>query len=652
MAKPSPPGGFFASRRAMAWTALACIALILVSVNVVAGRFLTGLLDLTAEHLYTLSPGTRRTLARIGEPITLRYYYSPRLGETAPAYGVYARRVRELLDEYVAAAHGKIRLETFDPRPFSTVEDQAVAFGLQGVPLNGSGEQVYFGLAGTNSTDDRQVIQFFSPQRERFLEYDLTRLVHNLAVPKKPVVGLLSFLPLEGDMAAVMMGRPAQPMAIVTQLEQVDRIEPLAADIREIPGDIDVLMLVHPQHLSPQTEFAIDQFVLRGGRLLVFVDPYSELAAARPNRPGMPGSPTASSLDRLFRSWGIEVLPGIVAADRQNAEQVNVPVVGRSPVTLDYVAWLDQHEAELNRQDMITAALHHVTLASAGIIEKLPHAATTVEPLITTSPDSMRIPVGKVMDMPDVAGLLADFKPSGRRYTLAARISGMVESAFPEGPPAVKPPGVKPAGAAPATEKAAPAARWLARSARPINVVVVADTDLLDDGFWMQEENFFGRQVMVPTADNGDFVENAIDVLAGGEDLIGLRSRGTSARPFLVVDRLRGEAEARYSAEEETLQATLKNTEAKLASLTGGNGAAAAQLSPAQQKTIEQFRADILDTRRRLRAVQAALRGNIAQLKATLEFVNIALVPLVVALVAIVLAVLRVRRRRRRTVEP
>jgi gliding motility-associatede transport system auxiliary component len=654
-------GGFSASRRTTAWVALACIALILVSVNVIAGRFLRLRLDLTAEHLYTLSPGTLRTLANIGEPITLRFYYSRKLGDTAPAYGVYERQVRELLDQYVAAAQGKLRLEVFDPQPFSSVEDQAVAFGLQGVPLNGTGEQVYFGLAGTNSTDDQQVIAFFSPQRQRFLEYDLTRLIHSLAVPKKTVVGLISFLPLEGDMAAVMEGRPSVPMAIVRQLEETDTVKPLATDVTKIPADIDVLMLVHPQRLSDKTLFAIDQFVLRGGKAMVFVDPYSELSAAHPNRPGEPGSPTASDLPRLFKSWGIELMPGVVAGDRRDAQSVNVPVPGRSPVTLDYVAWFDLHGRNLNRRDPITADLNHVAMATAGIIEKLPKAKTTLEPLLTTSRDSMEIPVDKVTGMPDVAGLLADFKPSGKRFILAARLSGMVDSAFPKGPPQPtaaaggKSAGgisasLKPGATKPVTPKAT---HWLLRSAQPINAIVVADTDLLDDSFWIQEENFFGRQVMVPTADNGDFVANAVDVLAGGEDLIGLRSRGTVARPFVVVDRIRREAEARYSAEEQALQAKLKNTEAKLANLTGnGETGATAALSPQQAKAIGQFRADLLQTRRQLRAVQAALRSNIARLKATLEFVDIALVPILVALVAIVLAAVRIRRRRRRTVEP
>jgi ABC-type uncharacterized transport system involved in gliding motility auxiliary subunit len=650
MAQPTSPRAFFAARRTAGWAALAAIAVILVSVNVIAARFLSLRLDLTAEHLYTLSSGTSRTLAKIGEPITLRFYYSTRLGDTAPAYGIYARRVRELLDQYVAAAHGKIRLEVFDPQPFSTVEDQAVAFGLQAVPLNGQGEQVYFGLVGTNSTDDQQVIAFFSPERERFLEYDLSKLVHSLAVPKKTVVGLISFLPLEGDMAAMMEGRPSAPMAIITQLEEVDTVKRLAPNITAIPDDVDVLMLVHPQHLANDTLFAIDQFVLRGGKALVFVDPHSELAGSHPNRPGRPGSPPDSNLERLFKSWGIELVPGVVAADRRNAQRVNVPVPGRSPEVLDYVAWLDLKGAELNRRDMITADLNHVAMASTGVIRPLPKATTTLEPLITTSTDAMTIPVDKVTGLPDVAALLADFKPDGKRYILAARLSGMVASAFPEGPPQ---PSAKPGAAKPGAEKQGQAGKWLAHSTRPINVVVVADTDLLADGFWVTTQNFFGRQVTVPTADNGDFVANAIDVLGGGEDLIGLRSRGTVARPFEVVNRIRRDAEARYSSEERALRAKLKETQAKLANMTGtGETPAAVVLSSAQAKAIEQFRGDMLQTRGQLRAVQAALRRDIAGLKDWLEFVNIALVPIIVAVAAIALAVLRLKRRRRRTVEP
>jgi ABC-type uncharacterized transport system involved in gliding motility auxiliary subunit len=640
--------GFFTSRRARAITALVCIALLLVAANIIIGRFFTAArLDLTADKLYTLSPGTLHTLAKIDEPITLRFYYSSRLGDDVPAYGVYAQRVRELLDQYAAAANGKIRLETYNPQPFSDVEDRAVAFGLQAVPLDAVGDRVYFGLAATNSTDDQQVIPFFSPERERFLEYDLTKLVHSLAVPKKTVVGLMTTLPLQGDMMAMMQGRPSQPMAVMEQLQQLDKVEPLNADMGEIPSDVDVLMVVQPQNMAPKTLFAIDQFVLRGGKALIFVDPHSELQAAQAGEGNAPGSSASSNLPELFKAWGLQMLPNVVAGDRRDAEQVSVPVPGRGEEPLDYIAWLDLKAANLNRDDMITADLSHIAMATAGILEPLPGATTHFEPLITTSADSTKIPVAKIEGLPDVAGLLSDFKPDDKRYVLAAHVTGRAATAFPNGPPQPgKPPMSKPGAAPP------PTPTWLKQSEQPINVVVVADTDMLDDRVWVQSQNFFGQRVIVPFANNGDFVSDAIDVLAGGEDLIGLRSRGTAERPFEVVDRIQSEAQARYSAEEHALQQKLKATEAKLADLTGRDQSdTPANLSPEETKAVAQFRIDMLQTRRQLRDVQAALRSDLQQLKGGLEFVDIALIPIIVAIVAVIVGTVRMKRRRRRASE-
>jgi gliding motility-associatede transport system auxiliary component len=659
MLLPDRLRGFFASRRAVAGAALVCIALMLISVNIIAARFFTWRLDLTGERLYTLSRGTLTTLSKVDEPITMRFYFSNRLADEVPSYGVYAQRVRELLDQYVAASHGKIHLEVYNPLPFSDAEDRAVAFGLQGVPLDVAGEQVYFGLAATNSTDDQQVIAFFQPERERFLEYDLTKLVHSLAFPKKTVVGLISTLPLEGDIMAMMRGRPAEPMAVMEQLQQLDTVKPLAANIDAIPPDTDVLMLVHPQNLADKTLYAIDQFVLKGGKVLAFVDPYSELQASHPNQLHQPGSPSASNLERLFKAWGFEVPANTVAGDRRDAQRVGVPGPRGGSRPLDYVAWLNLKSGNLNREDMITADLSHINVASSGIIEPVEGAKTRVEPLITTSPDSMKILAEKLAGMPDVAGLLAEFKPDNKRYILAAHVTGPADSAFLDGPPKAPEPDKAPDKAKEGqTEPPKPAEQPsatgepLKQSAQPIDVVVVADTDILDDKFWLQKQEFFGQRVLVPTANNGDFVANAIEVLAGGDDLVGLRTRGTSARPFEVVEQIQSEAQARYSAEEHTLQAKLKDTQAKLASLTGKDQAEAPKtLSPEQTKAIEEFRAELVQTRRQLRNVQAALRSDIGRLKTGLEFVDIALIPIVVAVIAVVLGAIRLRRRQRRTAQ-
>jgi ABC-type uncharacterized transport system involved in gliding motility auxiliary subunit len=626
------------SRTSRYLLALLAIAIVLVASNIVVGRYGAMRLDLTAERLYTLAKGTRQTLAKIEEPITLRFYYSTRLGESAPSYGVYAQRVRALLDQYVAAAKGKLRLEIYDPQPFSDAEDRAVAFGLQPVPVNDQGEAVYFGLAGTNSTDDQQVIPFFNPDHERFLEYDLTRLVHALAFPKRTVVGLMSSLPLLVDPTAPLQGKPGEPLAIISQLKQVDDVENLSPDIDAIPKNVDVLMLVHPQHLSDATLFAIDQFVLKGGKLLVFVDPYSEMQAGLPPAHGGDAAatdPPASNLDPLFKAWGVTMLPGVVAGDRQDARSVSVPVTGRPPQTMDYVAWLDLPKANLSRDDPITADLTQIAMATAGILEPVNGAKIHFEPLIVTSTDAEKIPVDQVKGLPDVAALLARFRPEQRAFVLAAHITGDVATAFPDGKPGAD-------GKSNGTDT--PPA--LKQSVQSANIVVVADTDVLDDRFWSQNQDFYGRRVVEPIANNSDFLDNAVEVLAGGDDLVGLRSRGTVARPFEVVENIQREANDRYAAEQRSLEDKLKQTEAKLHSLTAGDSTAnAAAVTADQTKEIDKFRADMLATRQQLRQVQAALRQNIERLKVILEFFNIALMPIIVIAAAIVIAALRRRRR-------
>jgi ABC-type uncharacterized transport system involved in gliding motility auxiliary subunit len=640
------------SRRTVAIVALAAAAVLFVAVNVIANHVLRSTrLDLTQRHLYTLSAASKRTLAHIDEPITLRLYYSPQLGDDVPSYGIFAQRVREMLEEYAALAHGKIKLEQLDPEPFSPTEDRAVAFGLQGVPVDASGDQVYFGLAGTNSTDDQQVIPFFQPDRERFLEYDLTKLIHSLAVPKKTVVGLVTSLPLEGDYMAALQGHPLQPYAIIDQMRQLYRVDTLSTDFAKVPKDVDVLMIVHPQHLSDQTLYAIDQFVLKGGKALVFVDPYSETQAAHQNPMAGAAPPGASDMAKLFAAWGLAMDKGEVAGDLVNGRQVNAGTEDRIQ-PMEYVAWLALKEDSLNRDDPITGDLSRINMATAGVLRPLPGAKTSFEPLITTSAEAEEIPVAKVEGLPDVAGLLNSFKPGGQRLTLAAHITGPAATAFPAGPPQPPKAPEKPKATDAAPGKAAAAAAVPAQiktAVQPINVVVVADTDMLDDRFWVQSQNFFGQRVVVPTADNGDFVENAVDELSGGTDLMGLRTRGTAARPFVVVEALQRAADARSEAREKELQQQLKDTQAKIKQLQGGAGPGGnVTLASEQTKALDNFRSQMLHIRAQLRQVQLDLRQDIDRLKAELEFFDIAFIPILVGLAALVLGLIRLQRRKRR----
>jgi ABC-type uncharacterized transport system involved in gliding motility auxiliary subunit len=642
------------SRRTLALLSLASALVLFVSVNVIAGHVLrSARIDLTSGRIYTLSEGTARTIAEIQEPITLRYYFSRRLGDEIPSYGIYAQRVRETLEEYAARAKGKIDLQVIDPEPFSPDEDRAVALGLQGVPLEQGGEKVYFGLAATNSTDDQELIPFFQPERERFLEYDLTKMIHSIARPKKTVVGLVTALPMEGDFAAALQGQPLRPYAIVSQLRQLYELRTISTEFDKVEPDIDVLLIAHPQGLSDKTLYAIDQFVLGGGRALVFVDPHSETQQMHPNRYAPPGGPSDSNLEPLFKAWGVELEPKVVVGDRQAARKVNIGS-SVSPMPLNYVAWLQLKDNALNHDDLVTGDLDQINMASAGVLKPVKDAKTSFVPLIQTSADAEEIPVDKVEGMPDVAGLLDDFKPTGERYTLAARISGPAQTAFPDGPP--KPKEEQKSSEAPpaadAAKKDDPAKAdetpQLKEAKQPINVIVVADTDVLDDRFWAQTSDFFGQQVVVPTASNGDFVANALEVLAGGNDLISLRSRGTAARPFVVVDRIQRAAEAQNRANEKALEDKLKATEDKIKDIQQ-NKEGAVTLTAEQSQAIDNFRGEMLRTRQQLRVVQRALRQDIDHLKAELEFFDIAFIPILVGIVAVVLGAVRINRRKRPT---
>jgi ABC-type uncharacterized transport system involved in gliding motility auxiliary subunit len=642
------------SRRTLALLSLASALVLFVSVNVIAGHVLrSARIDLTSGRIYTLSEGTARTIAEIQEPITLRYYFSRRLGDEIPSYGIYAQRVRETLEEYAARAKGKIDLQVIDPEPFSPDEDRAVALGLQGVPLEQGGEKVYFGLAATNSTDDQELIPFFQPERERFLEYDLTKMIHSIARPKKTVVGLVTALPMEGDFAAALQGQPLRPYAIVSQLRQLYELRTISTEFDKVEPEIDVLLIAHPQGLSDKTLYAIDQFVLGGGRALVFVDPHSETQQMHPNRYAPPGGPSDSNLEPLFKAWGVELEPKVVVGDRQAARKVNIGS-SVSPMPLNYVAWLQLKDNALNHDDLVTGDLDQINMASAGVLKPVKDAKTSFVPLIQTSADAEEIPVDKVEGMPDVAGLLDDFKPTGERYTLAARISGPAQTAFPDGPP--KPKEEQKSSEAPpaadAAKKDDPAKAdetpQLKEAKQPINVIVVADTDVLDDRFWAQTSDFFGQQVVVPTASNGDFVANALEVLAGGNDLISLRSRGTAARPFVVVDRIQRAAEAQNRANEKALEDKLKATEDKIKDIQQ-NKEGAVTLTAEQSQAIDNFRGEMLRTRQQLRVVQRALRQDIDHLKAELEFFDIAFIPILVGIVAVVLGAVRINRRKRPT---
>jgi ABC-type uncharacterized transport system involved in gliding motility auxiliary subunit len=641
----------------MTLAGLGLAAVLLVSVNALSGKVLSGdRFDLTDQHLYTLSDGTKAVLNKIDEPVTLKLFYSKELGDQVPSFGVYAQRVRELLQEYAADAHGKINLQILDPQPYSEVEDQATAAGLQGVPLDEGGEQVYFGLAGSNSTDDKQTIAFFQPDRERFLEYDLTKLVQQLAFPKKKVIGLVSSLSLDGDPMARMQGQPTQSQVVLDQLRQGFDVRDISTSFDKVPDDVDLLMIVQPQKLPPKTEYAIDQFVMNGGHALVFADPNAEFAQAHPSMFSPPGSgPSVASFDRLLKSWGVELVPGKVVGDRLAARKVNAGT-GTHVQAAEYLAWLNLKGDQINHDDPVTGQLSQLNLATAGALQPIKDARTKFEWLLRSSPQAELIDTAKVQGLPDVLGLLQAFKATGERYTLAARITGPAETAFPDGKPVEDKPADPKDPAQPADAAKPDAPKFVAdpteikTAKEPIDVIVVADSDLLDDRFWVQVQDFFGQRAATPTANNGDLVQNAVDSLAGTGDLIGLRSRGSAVRPFTVVDQLQRQAEDSYRAKEKELEDKLREAQSKLADLRTTKGADGKDqpLTAEQQQSINDLSATIIQTRSQLRQVQLALRQDIDRLKGTLVGLDVALVPIVVALLALIIGLVRAQRRKRR----
>ncbi|MEJ1970673.1 MAG: Gldg family protein [Rhizomicrobium sp.] len=631
------------SRRVYAVTALALAIVVFVCVNIAANAwFTTAKLDLTQNGQFTLAQGTRNIIAKIPEPITLTFFYSKKVAADYAQTRAYAERVHDLLAEYAALSHGKIVLQEVDPEPFTPAEDEATANGLTGAPTD-SGDTVYFGLVGTNRIDGREAIPYFTSEREQYLEFDLSTLIYHLSQPEKPVLGIVSSLPLDtgaGGMQAALQGA-AQPYAIYSELAQTYTTQMLDPSANAIPRNISVLMIVHPAGLGAAALYAIDQFVLKGGRALVFVDPNSELATAGGGMDPRGGGNPESDLPQLFHAWGVGYTPAKVIADRALAQRVQVSSDPRNPVA-SYPIWLHLGQPQFDAKDTVTANLQALNLASAGALHPLKGATTSFSPLVRSSDQAALLDTESVRFNPRPQDLMGTINPTGERFVIAARISGPAKTAFANGPPAP----MTVAGQPPPP----PLPPQVKESTGPINVIVMADTDLFDDRFWVHVENLYGKRVATPFADNGAFVMNAVENLMGSGDLIGLRTRATNDRPFTVVKQMQAQAQADFQAEAEALQARMTSVQQRLHELEQGGGAqpgGGQGLSAAQQTEIDRFKKELAQTRAQLRDVQHRLRRDVDTLGDILAFVNIALVPIFVAGFAMLLAWLRRRRRAR-----
>jgi ABC-type uncharacterized transport system involved in gliding motility auxiliary subunit len=599
------------------------LALSLLAIAFVALVFFSGLLlrgaqlDLTANRLYTLSPGTGRILANNREPIRLQLFASDQAMRDMPGLRTYAQRVRELLQEIAAKSHGRITLEVVDPLPYSDAEDRATGYGLQALPIGAGGESLYFGLVGTNAHNLQSVAPFFDPSKEIFLEYDIAKLVASLSNQHKPVVAVLSSLQ-NGPSFDPGSGQVKDGWAIDTELAHRYELRRLQPNPASIGDDVDLLLLIHPKNLTDDTQYAIDQFVLRGGRLLAFVDPLAGSDPGAQNAPQLlPGgtlSPdVSSSLDRLFKAWGVAYDRHKVVRDVQYAMQFqnDSQVQPANPVVIGL------NRDAMNQNDIVSAQLDALNFASAGAIGLAPRSPMTMEPLAQSSPDADLIATDRVRLQSDPKQLSEGFRATGKPFVLAARFIGRPGSAFPE-----------------RTD-----AKHLATARAPVNIIVVADTDMLTDGLWVRSQDFFGRRLLNAFAKNGDFVANAVDNLVGTSDLIAVRTRPGFNRPFTRVEELKRRADLRLRGKEDELQAQLKLMEGKLAELQPDKSDKGAQpLGARQSAEIRDFQQQRQRIRTELRDVRRQLDASIHRLGTRLKLIDILGVPLLLTIAAFVVA--------------
>lgn len=577
--------------------------------NMATGVLLPGArLDLTEQKLYTLSDGTREILQELEEPIDLYFFFSEGASKDLVVLRNYQRRVTEMLKEYERRADGMIRLHIIDPEPFSEAEDRAAEFGLQAIPLSESGDSLYFGLAGTNELAQREIIPFFALEQENMLEYELSRLVSTLAKPDKPQVGLISGLPVEGGMNPYSQ-QPQAPWVAIEQMRQVFEVKTLAEDVDAIPEDIQVLLLIHPKALGEAALYAVDQFVLRGGKLLAFVDPFAEADQGMEAMIEGMADGKASDLGPLLQAWGVGYNPERVVVDARQGMAVGR---GQGQRPARHIGWLEVETAQINREDTITAPLQLLTVATGGALVPVEGSQTEFTPLLQSTADSALVPSERFTKLQDPEELLQGFAPDAETYTLAARLSGPAATAFPDGLEG------REAGL---------------QEADNINVVVVADTDMLSDRMWVQVQDLFGQRISQPWADNGGLLVNALDNLSGSDALISVRSRGDFSRPFTVVEELQRKAESRFRASEQRLQERLAETDQKLAQLQQGQDPTQlSELTAEQRETIQSFLDEKVAIRKQLRDVRFQLNADIDALGTQLKLLNTMLMPLLLTL--------------------
>ena len=615
-------------------------------------------IDLTEDDLYSLSPGTKNIVANLQGPLEIMFFYSESATEDTPQIRTYANRVQELLREIVIASNNRISLSVIDPQPFSEEEDLATQFGIQAVPISQGAPGIYFGLVVAQPEDREnnpqgraaETLPLIRPELEQFLEYEFMKLITKVNEPDLQVVGLLTELDIDGGFDPVA-GQATQQwmiMDIIRQLYAVQRVDKSAGEIDE---EIDILMIVHPQGLSEQMLYAIDQFVMGGGKTMVFLDPNADSMVSRTQQGNLIPAGMSSELPGLLEAWGIEFPGDKVLTDNELALRVSM---GQGQRPIAHLGMLGAQRNFLTQSDSVTSGLETINMSSPGVIRQAAGASTRFEALIVSSSDSMLMDARLLEDVTDPSILFDEFVSADISHTIAARISGVIKTAFPDGRP-IDPVEVTDeevdesdseiTDAVVAEEEPVP--EHLNSSNSEVNILVFADTDMLSDRMWVQVGQFMGQRIPRPFSNNGDMVINALDNLSGGADLSSIRGRGTYSRPFTRVIQLQRQADDRLRVEEAELLDRLAEAEASLAELNQDeNGELVGQVTPQIQAEVDRFNDQMLETRRSLRDVQYQLTEDIEQLGANLKLINTALIPVLLSLLALLLSYLRAQRRK------
>jgi ABC-type uncharacterized transport system involved in gliding motility auxiliary subunit len=569
--------------------------------------------DLTADNAYTLSAGTKRILGRLEAPVQVRYYFSASAPDMDVGLKTYAQRVEDLLNEFAAQAGGRLELKKFDPKPDSDAEDSANLDGVVGQQLQPPfGDPVYFGLA-VSSLDAKAALPFLSPQRERLLEYDLARAIAQVSQPAKPVLGVMSGLPVFGGMDPMAMmrggGQRAEPWVFISELKADHDVREIPLTAERIDDDVNVLVVLYPKGITDAGQYAIDQFVLRGGNLVAFLDPLSimDTRSAMGGNPLQAAAGSGASLDRLLKAWGYAFDLNKVVSDKQFQTELFDPRTQRG----------------MDTNDVVTSQLGRVILPFTGWFDGAPAEGLKASVLFRSSPDSQL--TDKMMAQ---FGATEEFKASGREHPIAVRLAGRFKSAFPDGAPAA--PG--------ATN--APAGDGLKEARADSVVVLVGDSDLLYEQNFARIQEMFGQRIMMPFAANLTFLQNLIEQLGGDPALIGIRSRATLSRPFTRVRELQAEAELKYESKIRELEKSLQDTQQKLNDLqrAKADGAQQAVLSEAQQQELARFQQERARVNTELKTVRKELRQDVDRLENTLKWSNILVMPLLVTAAGLVLA--------------